>query len=459
MSEHEKEKTMEEYSIPFIQHSGMTMKFKLLYGFFIILCGACAFVPVGEGIGYIAYKALFLALTLLFLYGLIYVGVFKKQYVELTEKRIVLKSAFGKKTLEWNEVFDIQIYTMNNYVNIGIISKGKMKKRKNSFWTFINDMFAGNYSMAIGMIAFPDIDLDRLYFTMTNMLVRINEKADGQVNDNEDCSHDFNESKDEASSGSLFVALVKIFWLSIALGLVYGLSIDILKVDFIIIPVFGTMGIIYTYLKSYKEERINFIVRIIVGLISALQVFVAAITELFIYNKLELNIENITNLTQWYYDRLISNPDKGQFTMAVMAIFCFGYGAFQGHKFKFQRKFDKVLMKKAGKHYYKKESRFMTIYLKDPASIDEDAEGRLVSQINSDCFIEKKKKKVTAFYIPVSLMEEIGVHLGAGEDVDINDISYHKIDLGGQGVYQPYVFPCLIYMNAEKQAEEIHIQI
>ncbi len=145
--------------------------------------------------------------------------------------------------------------------------------------------------------------------------------------------------------------------------------------------------------------------------------------------------------------------------MIVMAIFCFGWGAFQGFKFKFQKKLGKIVMKKAGLHYYKKESRFITIYIKDPAEIDDNAEGRLVSQINSECFIEVEKKKVRAFYIPVRLMEELGAVIKGDSTVEINNASYHVIDLGRQGSYKPYVFPCILYFSADKQVEEIHVQI
>ncbi len=292
----EREKNVEEYSIPYKQSSALKLKFTLFYIVLILFfaAGDAAYImlPIKDGITGVACAIFLGAFAIFLLYTLIYTAVLKKLYIELTDEHIAYEHAFGKKSLKWNEIFDVRIYTMNRNTFIGIISKEKAKKRKQSFWTLLNDLFGGNYSMTIGLGFFPEIDIERLYLTIDNMLVRADEKAEAEACDSVDTDSSYNESRDEQPSGNLLLALVKIFWLSIAIGIAYGFSIDILRVNFIIIPVFGTIGIIYTYSKSYKEEKINFIVRIIVGLISVLQVFTAAITELFLYNKLPLNIDN-----------------------------------------------------------------------------------------------------------------------------------------------------------------------
>ena len=131
----------------------------------------------------------------------------------------------------------------------------------------------------------------------------------------------------------------------------------------------------------------------------------------------------------------------------------------QGYKFKFQKKIEKMFMKKAGKHYYKKDGRVVTIYLKDPALFNEQKEGMLILQIYKDCLIEKEKKRIKGLYIPTKDIDELGVVFNYDDCISISDNMYYKIDLDSNNNYQQYTFPCILIMNNKKEVELIQIEM
>ena len=168
-------KKVQEYSIPFLMKSSIKWNQHLQYIFLIGIFVAFVLVPMGTGIGFIILKVFFMAISIFFLYFWLYIGILKKQYLELTQDDITIKSAFGTRTIKWNQVNDVQVFTQNHNTMLGIILKDKVKNRKETFWNSINDMYGGMFSVRIVLNQFPDINIETLYSTMINRLIELNE--------------------------------------------------------------------------------------------------------------------------------------------------------------------------------------------------------------------------------------------------------------------------------------------
>lgn len=449
-------KQVENYPIPFKTQSGYKWTFHLLIIFLIVIFLGFVLIPLGKDIEVILLKILFAIIGAFYFYIWLFTGVLKKQYFELTEDNIRIKALFRLIEIRWNQIYDVQVFTQSHNTILGIVLKEKVRKRKETFWNLINDMYGGMFTVRIAFSQYPHIDIERLYSTITDRLIKANENSSSNLSDNID-SYSVKPEEDIVTT-NIMITLLKLTLLSIGIGLGYGFSIFLIKANIVIIPIFGSMAILYFYSKLYKEEKINVLIRILIGLICTIQVFIGVIVTVILESKFSINIHNIIYLTRQYFEYLIKHPlDQG--IIIFIAILCFGYGAFQGYKFKFQRKIEKIFMKKAGKYYYKREGRIVSIYLKDPVRFNKQDEGMLVAQISKDCLIEKEKKRVKGLYIPVKDIDGLEIVINYDECIEINNIMYYKIDLNSDGNYEQYVFPCSMIMNSKKEVELIQIEL
>jgi hypothetical protein len=416
-------KKIEEYLIPVKERSRLKWTNHLLYIFMIGLFTAFIFIPFDNLVENLVLKSLFILFDILFLIVWWYTGILRKSYVELTEESIIFKTVFKTQIVKWYEIYDIQIFTQNKNTMLGIILKEKVRKRKESFGTLLSDMYGGIFSVRIPLSQFQNIDI---------------------------------EKNENSTIGNYIVAMLKSFILSIIVGVAYGLSIYIFKVDIIIIPMFGSIAIIYFYSKTNKKRKINIFTRIILGLICALQVYLAVIIVVLLGSSGTEGISYLDIIKQ-YFEYLIEKPmDQGVFI--IISIFCFWCGAFQGYKFKFQKRIKKLFMKRYGKYFYEKNGRFITIYLIDPVRFDAEKDKKFITEIVQGCLIEKSKKCVKGFYIPTNYFDDLGITINHDASININDTCYYKIDLGGNGNCESYVFPCSLITNSKKQVEIIEIE-
>ncbi|MHC1683089.1 MAG: hypothetical protein AB6733_09100 [Clostridiaceae bacterium] len=248
------------------------------------------------------------------------------------------------------------------------------------------------------------------------------------------------------------------FMLSAIIGLAYGLSIHLIKNNIVIIPMFGSFAVIYYYNKLYKEERINIFIRMVVGLICTVQVLIGVIVTIILNSRFSQDINYIIIIVKRYFNNIVKDPLENG-VIIFLVLLCFSFGAFQGYKFKFFKKIEKLFMKKFGRYYYKRDGRIITIYLKDPVLYNDQKEGMLIAQINKDCLIEKQKNKIKGLCIPVNYINEMGIVFNHENCVKIKDKTYYKIDLGSNDNFEPYVFPCSLIMDSKKEIEVIEIEI
>lgn len=109
-------------------------------------------------------------------------------------------------------------------------------------------------------------------------------------------------------------------------------------------------------------------------------------------------------------------------------------------------------------YYFKIDDGIAIIYIKDPADFVEE-EDKLIVQINEGCFIEKRWKKLKAFYLPKKIIDALQLTIKHSYLVKHGEEEYYKIDLGGSEIIEPYVYPCLLTYNHAKELELIRVQL
>jgi len=186
-----------------------------------------------------------------------------------------------------------------------------------------------------------------------------------------------------------------------------------------------------------------------------MQVFIAVIVDIFLYNGLSINFTNLLMVAQDYITYIFEEPFD-QLLIILIALGSFYWGVFQGKTFRLQRIINKMFMKKQGNYYYKKDGRIVDIYIDDPANFDDKLE-KFVLEINEGCLISKDKKKVLSFLIPHKYIEEFSIIMNS-DLYQAGDEIYNEINLGGGGEYKIQVLPCVIICNTNKEVELIRIQ-
>lgn len=445
-----------KYTLPFKSYSSLRLGLHFLYVIMFLMFGGFVFIPFDNGIEGVFFRTMFafIAITIGCLW--FYTGILKKQYIEVTDDYFKYKSLFITKKINWDEIYDVQVFTQNYNTFIGIALKEKLRKRKESFWSMINDMYGGMYSVRVIMGQFSEVNIERLYGTIVDKLIEVNDKEESF----DEGSLDFNEikSEEDIESSNYFLAVFKALFLSIIIGIGYGLLIYFLEVNIVMIPIFGTIAIIYYYSKAYREVKINILARTLIGLICSLQIFIAVILVIFMDNDISFTLKNLIDVTKEYFSYLLEEPFE-QGIIIFIALICFGFGAFQGHSFKFQRKIKKLLMKQSGRYYFTKEGRVVTIYLIDPVQYDDNNQDKFFINISRGCLIERDGKKIKGLYIPGEYIEETGIKLSCDYQTIIENKEYCKIDMGSSGGFQPYTFPFILIMDSNRKVEVIKIEI
>lgn len=134
------------------------------------------------------------------------------------------------------------------------------------------------------------------------------------------------------------------------------------------------------------------------------------------------------------------------------------YSAFWVDSSRVQMFYRKPFLKKRSNYYYKKEGHIVSIYIINPINYKENDKNRLIAYIEEGCYIEKRGRKIKAFYLPKVNLDEAEIHLNKDDISIIEDKEYYKVDLGGNGICQKYVFPCALLMDDKQNVEVIQIE-
>lgn len=451
-------KSENTYSLPMKVYSKPKLWMTLFGVVMSLLFIGMIFIPFEEE-GDLFMKIFMICVGIFFFYITVVIHLFKIQYLNLTETYIEYNSGLSKKiTLNYSDIYTMNIYELKSNTMLGIISNKRAKEIKAGKFGFVKRLFANEYSLNISMSYFTNLELDKLYTTIKDKVCEVIEES-GELSqetfDEDSLVNEF-DGYEEKPSGSLPIAIIKTLAVTLVVGVLYGLSMHFFRKNLLLIPILGVMAVLYTYNKSYVEERINYVVRFFIGIFAACQIFIALIVDAFFWNGLPFNLTNLTRLTESLFKEITRDP-MDHLVIILIAVVSFYYGFIQGKTFKFQRSFNKLFMKKHGNYYYKRDGKVVDIFLKDPANYDEDEE-KYALNIGEGCLIERNKNKVLSFLIPEKYLEEYSIILNS-DICKVGEETYKEINLGGSGSYKELLLPCSVIFNANKEAEVIRIQL
>ncbi|SDW81085.1 hypothetical protein SAMN05518855_1005200 [Paenibacillus sp. CF384] len=437
------------YTLPIEQHAKLKWSMHVLLLFMIGLFGAFLFLPIDGVYFNVAFKLIWIFAIAFFLYAWLFIGVLRLQTLKITQNGIEIRTAFGTKRANWMEIYDVQVFSIQRNTVIGLILKEQIKKRKQSFLSEINNTYGGMFSIRIPIAQFPSLDIETLYSTIRAQLKL-------QPTDL-DLSQENQPEIEKQGEPNRLISILKLTLFVLLWGLVYGISIYLLKTNFILIPLFGLMFVLYFYQKNVHEEVIVWPIRFVVGLLCALQIFIAMITNLFLTASIPFSLRNLYEISSAYMMYLKDEPTNNMLVIG-MAVALFAYGTFHGKTFRIVKGMSKFFMKRDGHYVYKRDGRIVEIYVINPVDFQDD-ETKFVVYLNEGCLIEREGKRVKALLLPLKAMSELSLTIMGSQIVQHGDEQYTRIDLGGTGSYVPYVFPCVLICSNNKEVELIRIEL
>lgn len=444
-----------QYAIPITIRSGFKPHLHILFVFFSVLFIASIFLPIDDPM-FVFIKIFSFVLGMFFLVMWLYTGVLKKTAVILNRESITFKTIFGEKSVQWAEIALIQTYSQSNNTFIGIVSKRKLKKRKDNFLGFLSDIFGATYEISIPLNNFPKADPERLYATIDHM-VQTHQSENIEPTEPPYSDPDSETIKERSTIAALFKSLL----VSLIIGLVYGISISLLQVNFLLIPMLGFLWILYTYSKNCNEATNRLPARLILGLICSVQVLFAPLVSLLIDNRGLFGSYGIMDVVYSCIRYMAEHPDDLMRNYVFAAIF-FIIGITSGASSKFMRRIKRMFLKKMNGYYIVREKRYVSIYVTDYADYDENEEKFMVGVEPNHCLIDSEGKKINSFYIPVEIFEVSGVTAyGFGRET-INDIDYYRIlfsETGRETNIRSYGYDCYLIANQSKQLEVVKIEV
>jgi len=454
------------YELPIRINLRFGIGYSMLFLVMGVVCLASAFIPIND----IRKDGLFILLLMkigspLFgafcLYAFLFQNLLKKSYIDIDIDKIDFHQMFGTKTIWWDDVLDISTYTLNHNEFLGFITKQKVEKaQKGGFFSMLNSSMGGMYGGAIPLKQIHKLEKDEIVFKIKNILK--NQHTSESANQVKDISDKIElsvaQNYDEEMPGSLNMAILYSSLFALGLGIVYGLSIFIFRVNILIIPIFGVFGIFYYFIKYLKPEGYRAYFRLWTGLLGLLSVFIARISLYFFFNKLLPTSTNLLRSITGYFEYLPSHLNT-EFLFVIIGFATAGVGFFiSGPSIPIFRKFSKPFLRRHGQLFFKKEEQYYTIYFVSPENFDEGSE-KFTVRIAQGCEIEIEKKNLKYFKIPSEIFKENGITFPIDYLSKSNGGKFVDLSFGGAGNTETYAYDCYLIANAKKELEVIKLEI
>lgn len=447
-------KNIERYSLPYIIHSSYKFKTHAVLLFVIIMCGICLFIPN------ILFRILGLVLGVFIAWVWIYMGILKRGFIEITEDEIKFKTLFGLKTVKLIDIASVETYCMKNNTFIGIVSNEKLKKQKDNFLTLLGNSMGGAYSLSLPLQSFSKADIQKLYSTM---FYEVEEKwkhkeyqEEIYKNHSEEGNNTFEEIKEEniTDEGSYTIAFLKAFIGSLFLGIIYGVLMYEMEINFLLIPIIGIAWILYAYSKKCRKKNLNIINRFFIGVLCSLQIYVGLVVALLMLNSHFVKQNGIFDAIAVCIESIINNPEE-YIKYHIYSIVFFFIGAFSGYSSKTMRKIKKIRMHKQNGFCIERERRFVSIYLIDYADYNDKKE-KLIVQVNPGvCLIEKEGKNILGFYIHEQTINDFNINTENFKQIFLSEKLYYKLDLGSNSKAQTYGYKSTLILDKDSRKIEL----
>ena len=451
------QQSQEPYEIPLIMRSSYKIKMHILFVFLILLFFSVSFIPA-ENLPGMFVKLFFFSAGLFFLYGWVYMGILKKGSLELTEEGMILRTIFNIKRIKWMDVAEVKKYYLQGNLYIGVITNQKLILHKDNFLTSLSIAFGGGYSLSVPLASFSKIEPKKLYVTIATEAQEKSRKNENGEGADREVQQEVKEIKVEKPlPGNPKKAISLAFLTALLAGIIYGLCIYLLNINFLIIPILGMMGIMYVFFKHCQTSDFNFIIRLGLGLACAMQFFIALLVILIILNLDFLNGNGVLRTILECTIYIIRNSSEF-FSYYIYAAICFFYGAFQGYSSKTTRRLHNLFMRRQNGFTIKKEKGLRSIFLIDYAKYRENEDKSILTIVPNTCLIEKEKNYILAFYIPEKVALDHKVNMTRLERAFVKGEMYYKLDLGGRAEPQPYGYSCNLLLNKYRKVELVQLE-
>jgi hypothetical protein len=444
-------KNQDYYSIPFLIRSGYKPRMHFLFLSLIAMFLSFSIFVEDELPG----RVIVFSLVVLLLYCWIYVGVLRKSFVEVTGEGILLKTIFVNKSVKWPDIAAVETFSMQRNTYIGIKAYQKLHARKENFITSLSEAYGGGYSLTIPLGIFPYADTQKLYATIFNIA---QEKAKYHDRIDDIGRTLIKEVKrEDVKAGNPIKSLIYALIVSVVIGIIYGFSIYQFHINLLLIPLLGIMGIVYVFNKNYRNHDRNIAVRLAMGVMCAMQFYMAALVLLFVINLKYAVMNGFLRTIADCSIYIFQHPGEFLNYYLYAAIF-FIFGALQGYSSKTTRRIRKAFMGKRNGFTIKKEKRYTSVFLVDYEEYLENEDKRIVSIPPNTCLIERSKNEILAFYIPEELIRDLNIWPNKLERTSVNGDVHYKLNLGSSAEKQSYGYSCNLIINKNKQVELIQLE-
>lgn len=430
------------YPIPYTARCKMGLFLQMLIFLLVLIFSAVLWIPNNGDPELVFYKTMAVFLDLLFLTTWIYNGILKKSFIHLDEQGITLKN-FSTKRVNWVDVEFAQTYEQNHNAFIGLIPKKHPVKRNP-----IARFFQSEYSLSISLRLFSAVDPEKLFATISFLIRNAYIEEDRQLPI---------QGQPEKVVLSNQAALRKAFGIFLLTSAADILLSALLREDLIVISCLASLGMVTIYQKNCEAGHVPSLHRILLGFFSSVPILLIPFSSLLWANKEYAQLVGIWETARQCIKAVVSDPQEcGIFYWVAAAMFL--YAALDGLNIKFIRKIKRIYKKKQNGFYMEKGGRYLLIYLIDYVDYDDSLPKTAVEISANQCLIERNKKKIGAFYLPVKIFADLQMRVNSFQFVRLEGEDYYKLDLGGHEKPVAYGYNCLLLLNEEREPEVICLE-
>lgn len=330
----------ERYPFPTVIRSGMKPAMHVLFLFFTVLFFAFPVFLIHAGrydsdLTKIFCSLIFAVCGLFLLFSWLYFGVLKRGYIRLEDDGLTVKTFAWAKHAQWADIGAAQPYTIKNSRCIGIATKQKLKKQKDTFLHSLSAAYGGNFSFTISLSYFPEAEEEKLYATICSMMDE--SEGDADPTDYSAGSDAFSEETESSRRKSTGGALFRAFLALIAGAVLNGVILYYENTEFLLIPVLTVILMIYIFNYYHKEETAGVLVKIVLGLLCALPFLSVPFSILFVESAVFLDSFGIWKTITFCVRTMITYP-RGYLQYYVYAALFFLVGITSDRSIGFLRK-------------------------------------------------------------------------------------------------------------------------
>lgn len=434
------------YQIPYVVRSRIKVTMHLLYVILILLCMAAAVFMDDPEPTINLCRILFLLLSLFFLYCWLFFGILKKASIRLDETGITVKTLHTKR-IRWAEVEHAQTYEASRNVFIGLIPKNRPENAG-----LFSRLFKSQYALAIPLRLFAGADPERLFATITDMIQKSLSRETP-----EEQREQTPAAPEKGRTPSNRTALLEGFAVSVCLSILNVFAVAVSNYGGVAISFLGSLVIYLVYENSCEESPTPFSNRIALGLFSSLPVLLVPFSDLMWANQHNVALYGVWQTAVQCVKTMIRYPRQNSVYYLTAAAF-FLFALLHGRYFKALRKIRCRFMKRRNGFYLERDGRYLRIYLFDYADFNGSLPKVLAEICANQCLIERDKKEIKAFYLPVDILMQLETRAPSLRRVSVEGSNYFQLNLGGGGTPVPYGYNCFLTISEEHELEMIRLE-